>query len=989
MRRTFTLYLLTVIAILGLQAQTQQGYIRTIGRPDKKGEPLANVSIRLKGEHNAVLSSNDGKFALVMHGKKNGDSYSLQQVRKKGYLLNDAGVIGRSFAFSDRIPHTILMVSATQLQKDKQRIENNAYRVAEKNFEEKLTKLEQEVNDSIISAEKYREELLTLQKSFEKYQLLIEGLADHYAHTDYDNLNEREREINLCIENGELDRADSLIHTLFNPLEVLKRNKEAMLHIEQQISQANAIIANADIEMAKVIKQQNKEAEYLYHLYTIALARFDNKNAEYYIETRAELDTANAGWQFDAAYYAHKQNRHKTAELYYTRALASSKELARKDPQAHEPEVASILNNLASLYIDIQRHTDSENTYKETLEIYRRLAKENPEVYEPDLSLIQNNLALLYINTRRYNEAETLCSEALQTRKRLAAEEPLIYEPYLATTLNNLALLYSNTERYIESEQTYMNALEIYCRLAEGNPVTYEPYIATTLNSLAILYYNTQQYEKSEQMCKETQDIRNKFNNNAHTYDPNVATTLNNLGTFYYNTRRYEESEAMYKEAQEIYKHLAQENPQAYEPYVAMTLNNLASIYSDTKRYEEGEKTYKVVLEMRRRFAQEDPHVYEPDVARTLNNLALLYSDMKRYEESIEMYKEALAIRRGLAQENPQAYSMSVAMTLNNLASLYYNTKQIPESEPLYREAVGIYRELAKTTPQQHKPYLAQTLNNLASLYQSTKRASEAEELYKEAIETYRSLATDNPQTYEPDVARALNNLASLYSDTKRYKEGEALYNEALAIRRKLAEKSPEYFEQAVALTQYNLGMLYLRDKQYTKGLVSFEEALSIYRRLAIEEPMMQLHYTNSLKWVVQLYKNTKEKHKSYDVYEEYMPIIKSNYEKRPDIYRTEYLKALAYQASQCLEMDKYTKAEEYTREELNINPISMQAYRNLAILLVLQERYAEAEEIYFKYKPKLKDEFNADLKLYKKAKKITKKHKAGLRRINLILYDR
>lgn len=760
MRRTFILYLLTVIAILGLQAQTQQGYIRTIGRPDKKGEPLANVSIRLKGEHNAVLSSNDGKFALVMHGKKNGDSYSLQQVRKKGYLLNDAGVIGRSFAFSDRIPHTILMVSATQLQKDKQRIENNAYRVAEKNFEEKLTKLEQEVNDSIISAEKYREELLTLQKSFEKYQLLIEGLADHYAHTDYDNLNEREREINLCIENGELDRADSLIHTLFNPLEVLKRNKEAMLHIEQQISQANAIIANADIEMAKVIKQQNKEAEYLYHLYTIALARFDNKNAEYYIETRAELDTANAGWQFDAAYYAHKQNRHKSAEFYYTRALASSKELARKDPQAHEPEVASILNNLASLYIDIQRHTDSEKTYKETLEIYRRLAKENPEVYEPD-------------------------------------------------------------------------------------------------------------------------------------------------------------------------------------------------------------------------------------VARTLNNLALLYSDMKRYEESIEMYKEALAIRRGLAQENPQAHSMSVAMTLNNLASLYYSTKQIPESEPLYREAVEIYRELAKTTPQQHKPYLAQTLNNLASLYQSTKRASEAEELYKEAIETYRSLATDNPQTYEPDVARALNNLASLYSDTKRYAEGEALYNEALAIRRRLAEKSPEYFEQAVALTQYNLGMLYLRDKQYTKGLVSFEEALSIYRRLAIEEPMMQLHYTNSLKWVVQLYKNTKEKHKSYDVYEEYMPIIKSNYEKRPDIYRTEYLKALAYHASQCLEMDKYTKAEEYTREELNINPISMQAYRNLAILLVLQERYAEAEEIYFKYKPKLKNEFNADLKLYKKAKKITKKHKAGLRRINLILYDR
>lgn len=45
---------------LSLQAQTQQGYVKTLGRPNQKGVALSGVSIRFRGEHNAVLS--DVKF---------------------------------------------------------------------------------------------------------------------------------------------------------------------------------------------------------------------------------------------------------------------------------------------------------------------------------------------------------------------------------------------------------------------------------------------------------------------------------------------------------------------------------------------------------------------------------------------------------------------------------------------------------------------------------------------------------------------------------------------------------------------------------------------------------------------------------------------------------------------------------------------------------------------------------------------------------------
>ena len=123
-------------------AQTQQGIVKTIGKSGKKGEPLSGVTIRVKGEHNAVVSKTKGRFSINMKGKKNGDSYTLQQVQKKGYELNDPGTVGRNYAFSTSVPLTIVMVSKAQLQAETQRIENNAYNVAEKNYKAKMELLE-------------------------------------------------------------------------------------------------------------------------------------------------------------------------------------------------------------------------------------------------------------------------------------------------------------------------------------------------------------------------------------------------------------------------------------------------------------------------------------------------------------------------------------------------------------------------------------------------------------------------------------------------------------------------------------------------------------------------------------------------------------------------------------------------------------------------------------------------------------------------------
>lgn len=246
----FILLPITIFA----QTPTQKGYVKTIGRPNKPGVMLSGVMIRVRGEVNAVVTRETGEFHLPMVGKKEGDAIVLVSVQKSGYELKDRGLIGRSQVFSTKVPLEILMVDLKQLETDKRRIENNAYRVAETNYKKKVRVLEQQRDEGAITTETYRTELSDLQQKYENYMSLIGDMADRYARTDYDQLDSLDREINLCIEEGELDKADSLIHTVFDPETVLERNRAAKEEIRQRIEFAQSVIDKATSDKEAILR---------------------------------------------------------------------------------------------------------------------------------------------------------------------------------------------------------------------------------------------------------------------------------------------------------------------------------------------------------------------------------------------------------------------------------------------------------------------------------------------------------------------------------------------------------------------------------------------------------------------------------------------------------------------------------------------------------------------------------------------------------------
>ena len=252
--KKYIYFLSAMLACITATAQTQQGQVKTIGRPRKPGVTLSNVVIQAKGMVNPVLSDTSGGFSISIPDKSDGDPLVFVRVKKKGYELKDKELIGRQFVCSSRVPIIIQMVDCKQLEADRKRIEDNAYRVAEENYQKKLAKLEKQKHENEISTEKYQNELQSLQEKYEQYLSLVNDMADRYARTDYDQLDSIDIQINLCIENGELDKADSLIHTVFDPETVLERNRAAKLEIQERIAFAQSIIDKANTDKEAILK---------------------------------------------------------------------------------------------------------------------------------------------------------------------------------------------------------------------------------------------------------------------------------------------------------------------------------------------------------------------------------------------------------------------------------------------------------------------------------------------------------------------------------------------------------------------------------------------------------------------------------------------------------------------------------------------------------------------------------------------------------------
>lgn len=815
-------------------AQAQQGYVKTLGRPNQKGTALSGVTIRAKGAHNTVLSNAKGTFSIPMAGKKNGDAYSLQQIQKQGYELNETGVIGRQYAFSDKVPLNIVMVSTKQLQEDKLRIENKAYEVAEKAYKSKLDLLEKQKKNKEITENNFRNQLRTLQDKYAKYQSLIDELANHYVHVDYDNLNETEKKINMCIENGEIEQADSLLHTIFDPTDILKRNQNALSALDKQLSEATALKEKAEAEMATILIQQEKDAEYLYQLFSISLARFDNEKARFYIETRAELDKNNAEWQLDAGEFIDDYlNDEEKARTYYDDAL----KICSKN--GDELNMARAYNNIGITLGYNMKTEEGMQLLTKALEIRQRILGED----HPLVATCYNNMGGCMAVAGDNNKCIEYYEKGLQIRLKVLGEN----NESTAKSYTNLGAQLGEMGEIDKAIEHTKKAISIAVQLKNE----YTRFAATCYDNLGVFYNQKGMHDLALVNCKKSLAIRKKMYGENHE---DVAMSYNNIAIVYYalgGDDNYQQAINYYTIA--IQKYTIVRGNSGY--FIANCRQNLGYAYYNTGHYDKAAIEFKKAIK-----------AYEESVDSNYISIAKTYealADVYCMKDDLERRLEARIKAEAIYEANGDAYRLKAA-ELCNAISISIQGEEMNEKKNFYNNKAYYLIKDRKGEDYEEKIRIADLLANVML----KKDINKAITYFIQSLSLRIELYGNN----DPKIAEAYENVAMAYSTKNCIKEVEEYFNKAESIIHQISDTIDN--QAALQILYFNKGVAYNNMELDSLSFIYHQKSLilqtTIFKELGIkgndysmvsdlealwEAAYKRKWYNEALKYSIQEYK--------------------------------------------------------------------------------------------------------------------------------------
>lgn len=622
MKKILAILILFVITSFAI-AQTQQGYVKTIGRPGKPGHPLSQVQVRIKGEVNSLLTDDNGKFSFVIKHVSGSNAYIISSVRKQGYIIADNDLLTRPNPFSPSVPTVVVMVSQTDLDADRRTIENKTRQAVQNNYDQRIKELERQVKEAVISEEHYRAELVALMDWYDNLDNLVAKMAEYYARVDYDSLTEEDAEINLCIEQGFLDRADSLIDARGK---ITDRIIAAKSQIERG-QQLQSTGANIEQEGLMQLRSAQQDAE---HKYNIAMAKFDNAAALEMLKQLVQSDSTNCGYQVRLAdfyrkniidfskseeIYKHaveiasadrdtieiisilnnhgmllsKMGRYEESLDYYERAL----ELQMLYNNEFSIGIAGVYNNIISHYIDVRDYSEALSRSNELLTLIDSSEnKDSPAMIETR-GILKHNIAGIYAQANRLDEAEQLMEENL----RFTLDQYGHYSIYTYSCYNSLGWLYDRTMRSEKAIEMYNEAMDIVLTLYGSNHIE----VAAVYSNISSAYENIGQNKVAWEYAEKALDIRRKLLGNMH---PDVALSLHNIGTLFIGNELFDEALPYLKEAEQIREKILSE----FNSSTASTYMHLGAVYSQCSSpdYELAIRYYKRAAEILEQIVGEE-----------------------------------------------------------------------------------------------------------------------------------------------------------------------------------------------------------------------------------------------------------------------------------------------------------------------------------------------------------------------------------------------
>ncbi len=233
-----------------------------------------------------------------------------------------------------------------------------------------------------------------------------------------------------------------------------------------------------------------------------------------------------------------------------------------------------------------------------------------------------------------------------------------------------------------------------------------------------------------------------------------------------------------------------------------VVLNNIGRVYDSLGQYPKALEFYQQALAIRTEVGD------KAGEGRTLNNIGLVYRNLGQYPKALEFYQQALVIHRKVGDKAGEG------TILNNIGAVYDSLGQYPKALEFYQQALAISREVGDKAGE------GRTLNNIGAVYRNLGQYPKALEFYQQALVISREIGNRVMQ------GTTLNNIGLVYDNLGQYPKALEFYQQALVISREIGNRAVE------GTTINNIGAVYRNLGQYPKALEFYQQALVISREV-------------------------------------------------------------------------------------------------------------------------------------------------------------
>lgn len=635
MKRLLSLALL--MASLSMYAQTihQEGFVRSVGRPENKnGVRLAGAILRVAGNHNKVQSDSLGQFDLVFDGKREGrDAFTFSSIYLSGYDIPENKIYG-PYAISTTVPVELVLVP----QSLKHELEERVRKQIEASYQKKLECIKAE-KDRL--GEEYAQKLEQLAAEYERSDILVNQIVNHYASLDYATMDSYKARLSILIENGELESADSLMRTV----DVARLEADNLALREAARKMNNALTSN--IEQLKTIYQGKADVFKL---------KFENDSAAFYMEKLVALDTTNVRNALATGIFLRDYcAQYDKSGDYFQLALRQN--LLRYGETSIE--VATCYYNIGKFNAKIGQYSSALKYFQQAMNIQLPILGENHH----DVGATYNGMAVVLNNLGQYSQALECYQKVIKMLDENTSDLAIIYD--------NMGQLYFQLHEYPQALEFYQKGLKLSVSIFGDS----HPHVAVTYNNMGNLYFQLHEYSQALEFYQKSLKIFVSIFGDNH---PDVATAYNNMGNLYSELCEYPQALECLTKALTIQSTILGEN----HPCFAVTYGNMGNLYALRHEYLQALEFYQKSLDVLLSTFGEN----HPDVATIYLSIGMLYFRQHEYSKALDFYQKALEISLAVYGSN----NLAVADCYDNIADCYYFQKEYTQVVDYLQNALRI-----------------------------------------------------------------------------------------------------------------------------------------------------------------------------------------------------------------------------------------------------------------------------------------------------------